>query len=112
MRLVSSSAACQDIFSPRKFPQTFIYLTSAEKGGTISVMSCCSAEGHFLPPVCTFKGVKKKQEFEDGLPPGSAVIMSNKSAHAASKAFITWLKVHLFPRIPSEKVLIVLDGNS
>jgi hypothetical protein len=60
------------------------FLTSAEKGENISVIACCSAEGHFLPPVCTFKGGNKKQEFEDGLPPGSAVIMSKKSAHVTS----------------------------
>jgi hypothetical protein len=30
-------------------------LTSAEKGETISVIACCSAEGHFLPAVCTSK---------------------------------------------------------
>jgi hypothetical protein len=51
---------------------------SAEKGETISVTACCS-EGHFLPPVNIFKGVNKKQEFEDDLPPRSAVILSNKS---------------------------------
>jgi hypothetical protein len=87
-------------------------LTSAEKGETISVIACCSAEGHFLLPVCTFKGVNKKQEFGDGLPPSSAVIMSKKSTYVTSKAFMTWLKYHLFPRKPSGKVPIVLDGNS
>jgi hypothetical protein len=87
-------------------------LTSAEKGETISVTACCSSEGHFPPPVCTFKGVNKKQEFEDGLPPGSAVITSKKSAYVTSEAFITWLKNHLFPRKPSGKVLIVLNGKS
>jgi hypothetical protein len=88
------------------------FLMSVEKGETISVMACCSAEGHFLSPVCTIKGVNKKREFEDGLPPGSDVIMSKKSAYVTSEAFITWLKDHLFPRKPSGKVLIVLDGNS
>jgi hypothetical protein len=53
-----------------------------------------------------------KQEFEDGLTPGSAVIMSKKSAHVTSEAFMTGLKDHLFPRKPSGKVLIFLDGNS
>jgi hypothetical protein len=87
-------------------------LTSADKGGTISVVACCSAEGYFLPPVCIFKGVNKKQEFEDGLPPGSAVIMSKKSALVTSEAFMTWLKDHFLPRKPSGQVFIVLGGNS
>jgi hypothetical protein len=81
---------------------TDVYLLmSAEKGETIYVIAFCSAEGHFLPPVCTFKGVNKKQEFEDGLPRGFAVIMSKKSAYVTSEVFITWLKDHLFPRKPS-----------
>jgi hypothetical protein len=87
-------------------------LTSADKGETISVIACCRAEGHFLPPVCILKGVNKKQEFEDGLPPGSAVIMPKKSAYVTSEAFITWLKDHFLPRKPNGKVLIVLDEHS
>jgi hypothetical protein len=87
-------------------------LTSREKGETVSDIACCSAEGHFLPPVCTFKGVNKEQEFEDGLPSGSAVIMPKKSAHVTSEVFMTWLKDHLFHRKLSGEVLNVLDGNS
>jgi hypothetical protein len=91
----------------KKFSTDFHFLTSAEKGGTIPVMACCSAEGHFLSPVCTIKGVNKKREFEDGLPPGSDVIMSKKSAHVTSEVFMTWLKDHLVSRKPSGKVLMM-----
>jgi hypothetical protein len=87
-------------------------LTSVEKGETIFVITCCSTEGHFLPPVCIFKGVNKKEEFEEGLPPGSAIIMSKKSAYVTSKIFMAWMKDHFLPRKPSGKVLIVLDGHS
>jgi hypothetical protein len=87
-------------------------LTSAEKAETISVTACCSAGGHFLPPVCTFKGVNKKQEFEDGLPPLFTVIISKKSSYVTSEVFMTWLKNHSLPRKPIGKVLIVLDGHS
>jgi hypothetical protein len=88
------------------------FLTSAEKGETISVIACCSAEGHFLPPVCTFRDVNKKHQFEDGLPPGSVVIVSKKSVYVTSIVFMTWMKDHLVPRKPSGKVLILLDGHS
>jgi hypothetical protein len=39
-------------------------LTSAEKGETISVTTCCNAEGHFLPPVCTFKVLTKTRRLK------------------------------------------------
>jgi hypothetical protein len=99
------------LFLSKKGSTDVHLLTCAEKGETISVIACCSTEGHFLPPICTFKGVNKKQGFEDGLIPGSAVIMSEKSAYVTSEAFMTGMKDHLFPRKVSGKVLIVLDGN-
>jgi hypothetical protein len=34
-------------------------LTSGEKGENVTVIACCNAEGQFLPPVLTFKGVNK-----------------------------------------------------
>ena len=43
-------------------------LTSTEKGETITIIACCNAEGHFLPPACIFKGKYKKKEFQDGMP--------------------------------------------
>ncbi|CAH1956219.1 unnamed protein product [Acanthoscelides obtectus] len=46
-------------------------LTTSERGENISLVSCCNAEGYFLPPVLIFKGKNKKDEFLDGLPPGS-----------------------------------------
>ncbi|KAI4463223.1 hypothetical protein MML48_4g00004247 [Holotrichia oblita] len=46
-------------------------ITSGEKGETISVIACCNAEDVFLPPYCIFKGKNKKEEFADGMPPGS-----------------------------------------
>jgi hypothetical protein len=62
--------------------------------------------------VCIFKGVNKKQEFEEGLPAGSAVIMSKKSANVTSEIFTAWMKDLFLPRKPSRKVLIVVDGHS
>lgn len=34
-------------------------VTSAEKGETITIISCCNAEGFYLPPACIFKGKNK-----------------------------------------------------
>lgn len=87
-------------------------VTAAEKGQTITVVACCNAEGNFLPPYCIFKGTYKKPEFEDGMPPGSKVVMSPKSAYINSELFFNWLSTHFLPRKPSGKVLILLDGHT
>lgn len=86
--------------------------TSTEKGETITVIACCNAEGTFLPPACIMKGKNKKLEFEDGMPPGSRVFMSEKSAYITSAIFLEWLKIHFIPRKPPGKVLLLLDGHS
>lgn len=87
-------------------------LTSGEKGETISVIACTNAEGTFLPPYCIFKGVNKKPEYSDGMPPGSAVTMSKKSAYVTSEIFMDWLENHFLPRKPAGKTLLILDGHA
>jgi hypothetical protein len=42
-------------------------LASGERCGNIGVIPRCDAAIQLLPPVLTRKGVKKKQEFGDGL---------------------------------------------
>jgi len=87
-------------------------LTFGEKGETIIVVTCCNAIGNFLPPVLIIKGVNKKPEFEEGLPPGSKVYMQKKSAYISSDLFYKWLTEHFIPRKPPGKVLLILDGHS
>lgn len=87
-------------------------ITSTEKGETITVIACCNAEGTFLPPVCIMKGKNKKSEFEDGMPPGAKLFMSEKSAYITSAIFLQWLKTHFVPRKLAGKVLLLLDGHS
>ncbi|XP_063226226.1 uncharacterized protein LOC134533020 isoform X1 [Bacillus rossius redtenbacheri] len=87
-------------------------LTSGEKGETISVIACTNAEGSFLPPYCIFKGVNRKPEYSDGMPPGSIVTMSKKSAYVTSEIFMDWLENHFLPRKPAGKTLLILDGHA
>ncbi|KAJ0180122.1 hypothetical protein K1T71_004713 [Dendrolimus kikuchii] len=85
-------------------------VTSGEKGETVSIVACCNAAGNFLPPVVIIKGVNKKPEFQDGLPPGSEVYMNKKSAYINAELFQKWLIQHFVPRKPQGKVILVLDG--
>jgi hypothetical protein len=42
-----------------------------------------------------------RQEFEEGLPPGYAVIISEKSAYITSKIYTAWMEGYFLPRKPS-----------
>lgn len=62
-------------------------VSSSERGETVTVIACCNAEGNFIPPVAIMKGVNKKQEWEDGMPPGAKIFMSQKSAYVNAELF-------------------------
>lgn len=87
-------------------------ITSGEKGETITVIACCNAEGIFLPPACIMKGKHKKAEYEDGMPPGAVLYMSEKSAYINANLFLQWLKDLFIPRKPQGKVLLIVDGHT
>lgn len=82
-------------------------ITSGEKGETISAIACCNAEGSFLPPYCIFKG-KNKNNWADGMPPGSFIMMSPKSAYVTAEIFLDWLKNHFVLRKRPGIVLLLL----
>jgi hypothetical protein len=71
-------------------------LTTGEKCENVTEIACCNAAGQFLPPVLIIKGVNKKHEFGDGLPPGSDVYMNPKSSYL----FIKWFTEHFLKHKP------------
>lgn len=87
-------------------------ITSSEKGETMSIIACCNAVGNYVPPVVIIKGVNKRPEFQEGLPPGANVYMNKKSAYVNSELFQKWLKEQFVPIKPQGKVLLILDGHS
>lgn len=87
-------------------------VTSAEKGETISILACCSAEGQFLPPFCIFKGVYAKPQYGKGAPPGTSIKMRKESAYMSSELFMSWITDHFIPRKPPGKNLLILDGHA
>ncbi|KAJ8885068.1 hypothetical protein PR048_011264 [Dryococelus australis] len=52
-------------------------VTAKERGEAVTIRTCVSATGVFLPPFVVFKGKNMKQEFRDNLPPGSVVFMTD-----------------------------------
>ncbi|KAB0790336.1 hypothetical protein PPYR_15330 [Photinus pyralis] len=87
-------------------------ITSTEKGETITLVACCNAEGSFVPPAIIMKGKNKKKEWEDALPPGSVLYMSEKSAYINATLFLQWIRDHFMPRKPLGYVLLILDGHA
>lgn len=96
----------------RKGSKAVATVTSTERGETITLVVCCNAEGNFLPPAVIMKGKNKKKEWEDDLPPGSVLFMSQKSAYINASIFLQWLREHFVPRKPIGKVLVILDGHA
>ncbi|XP_018365006.1 PREDICTED: uncharacterized protein LOC108762485 [Trachymyrmex cornetzi] len=86
-------------------------ITSKEKGETVSLLACCTAEGRFLPPTLILKGKNIKREFEDGLPPGSKVFMNKKSAYISTELFLKWFNEEFLLRKAAGKNILILDGH-
>jgi hypothetical protein len=59
-----------------------------KKAGTVTLMTCSNAAGNFLSPYCICKGKRKKNEFEDGMPFGSTVMVNETSAYVTTVVFM------------------------
>lgn len=86
--------------------------TETDKVENVTVIACCSADGRYVPPVLILKGVQRKPEFSDGLPPGGYVYMNKKSCDISAELFLKWFRTQFIPNKPSGKVLLILDGQS
>ena len=85
-------------------------LSSGEKGKTVSVVACCSATGVFLPPYVIFKGVRRREELGDGLPPGSEFSLTD-SGYAQTQTFKLFMEFFVKHVAPGEKKLLIMDGH-
>jgi hypothetical protein len=77
----------------------------------MTVIACCKAAGQFLLTVLISKDVSKKQEFGDGLPPGSDVYMNRKSSCIRLGLFMKWFREHTLKQKALGKVILPLDGH-
>lgn len=55
-------------------------ISSNVNGKNVTVISYCSAQGNFRPPILIYKGTYSKPKFV-GLPPWSQVCMNEKSPY-------------------------------
>jgi len=63
-----------------KGEKSVLQVTNAERGENVTVMTCCSASGYYVPPMVIFKGQRQKAEFADGMPPGTLKTLSDMAA--------------------------------
>lgn len=88
-------------------------ITSAERGETVTAEVCMSASGLYMPPMLIFPRIKKKQEFELGLPPGGWSEV-HSSGWMTTELFLVWFTKFLeFSKATKESpVLLIVDGHS
>ena len=98
----------------KKGKRTVGMLTSAEKGKTITVISCISATGVFVPPAFIFPRVRMKLALTDKLPEGNLALAS-KSGWVNEELFSQWFDHFLNvvqPQARPQPSLLIFDGHT
>lgn len=87
-------------------------LQSAERGALMTVVTCASAVGQFIPPMIIFPRKNMKLELMNGTPPGS-IYACHPSGWIQSEIFTDWLRHFISHVKPTEAdpVLLVFDGH-
>lgn len=66
-------------------------ITSKEKGENVTVVAAMSAAGQFIPPFVIFKGKRNHAEWQDNMPPGTKVTLT-ESGYINEPTFLEWMK--------------------
>ena len=77
-----------------------------------TIVSCCNAEGSYIPPMIIFKGTRKPTI--ESLPPGSLIEVF-KSGWIDKELFLACFRhfiQHLPHRIDNERIALVMDGHT
>ncbi|CAH0721624.1 unnamed protein product, partial [Brenthis ino] len=87
-------------------------LSSAERGALITIVTCMSASGQFIPPLMVFPRKNMKAELLDGAPPGT-IGGCHPSGWIQPELFTKWLRHFVSIVKPSKEdpVLLILDGH-
>ncbi|CAG4936820.1 unnamed protein product [Parnassius apollo] len=94
----------------QKGAKDVVSMTSVERGENVTVLACMNAAGQYIPPFVLFKGVRKRDDFLLGMPPGTEVAMT-ENGWVTEEAFKLWLQHFNRYRTPG-KVVLILDGHA
>lgn len=88
-------------------------LQAAERGCLVTVVTCFSAAGHYVPPLIIFPRKNMKLELMNGAPPAS-IYACHPSGWIQTELFTQWLRHFIEHVKPSaqDPVVLVLDGHS
>lgn len=85
-----------------------VHIVGNEHGENVTIVSCGNALGSAIPPVILFKGKRMKPEWNDGLPPGSEIIMTPKGSMTTA-SFCSWID-HFGKYKTAGPCLLIFDG--
>ncbi|XP_072377013.1 uncharacterized protein [Diabrotica undecimpunctata] len=85
-----------------------IHLTAPEHGENVSIVGCRNTLGQAIPPFILFKWKRLNPEWNDHLPPGSTLIMTQKGS-MTNEAFISWLR-YFAKYMDTGPTLLIFDG--
>lgn len=88
-------------------------LTAAERGSLVTVITCMSAGGNFVPPLIIFPRKNMNNQLMKGAPPGS-IGDCHPSGWVQTHIFTKWFKHFLDTTKPTKEspILLILDGHS
>lgn len=87
-------------------------LSSQERGALMTLVTCMSASGIFIPPLIIFPRKNMKPELLDGCPPGT-IAKCHPSGWIQVDIFTEWLKhfIEFVKPSPADPVVLILDGH-
>lgn len=87
-------------------------LQAAERGSLITVVTCMSPSGHYIPPLLIFPRKNMKMELMNGAPLGS-IYACHPSGWIQTDIFTEWFRHFLLHVKPTEEdpAVLVLDGH-
>jgi hypothetical protein len=87
-------------------------LSSAEMGALMTLVTCVSASGRFMPPAIMFPHKNMKADFLKGAPPDS-IAACHLSGWIQEDLFTQWM-LHFVNHVkptPENPVVLLLDGQ-
>jgi hypothetical protein len=87
-------------------------LSSAERGALVTVVTCMSASGQFVPPLLIFPRKNVKSELLDGEPPGT-ICTCHTFRRIQTESFTQWFGqfISVVKHKTDDPVVLVLDGH-
>ncbi|XP_063245200.1 uncharacterized protein LOC134546350 [Bacillus rossius redtenbacheri] len=85
-----------------------VHLVAPEHAQNVTIVACGNAIGQAIPPMILFKGKRCKPEWEENMPAGTVIEMTDKGSMTC-EVFAKWV-THLSKFKAPGKILLIFDG--